>query len=99
MPMGDRCSSSPMLFSSAGARRLPRSSTEVFEGAGPTPPYLSEYTIRPRSGRNGKHHLRSRREWGEGMRLSTVIVVLAAGFGSAGTYAADATRAPFGTTP
>ena len=33
------------------------------------------------------------------MRLSTGIVVLAAGFGATGTYAAEATRAPFGTTP
>src|SRR5689334_11701801 len=33
------------------------------------------------------------------MRISTGIVVLTAGFGAAGTYAADATRAPFGTTP
>ena len=33
------------------------------------------------------------------MRLSTGIVVMAAGFGAAGAYAAEATRAPFGTTP
>lgn len=33
------------------------------------------------------------------MRLSTSIVAMAAGFGVTGTYAAEATRAPFGTTP
>ena len=33
------------------------------------------------------------------MRLSTGIVVMAAGFGAAGTHAAEATRAAFGTTP
>ncbi|HUL82168.1 MAG TPA: aldose epimerase family protein [Gammaproteobacteria bacterium] len=33
------------------------------------------------------------------MRLSTGIVVLATGVGAPGAYAADATRAPFGTTP
>jgi aldose 1-epimerase len=33
------------------------------------------------------------------MKLSTGIVVLAAGFGAAGAHAAEATRAPFGTTP
>ena len=33
------------------------------------------------------------------MRLSTGIVAMAAGIGVTGTYAAEATRAPFGTTP
>lgn len=33
------------------------------------------------------------------MRLSTGIVAMAAGIGATGAYAAEATRAPFGTTP
>ena len=33
------------------------------------------------------------------MKLWTGLVAMAAGFGSAGTHAAEATRAPFGTTP
>ena len=33
------------------------------------------------------------------MKLSTGIVAMAAGIGASGTYAAEATRAPFGTTP
>jgi len=33
------------------------------------------------------------------MKLSTGIVAMAAGFGATGTYAAEVTRAPFGTTP